>query len=370
MTGRCMVACAVLALLSAFAGENAHADGKMYVREKVPADIPYQRAVIAHDGTHELLILQSKFTGDAKEFAWVVPIPSNPKLGCIAESREAEALFRRVSSVSPEVIRMGPLVLPAVGLIIILTGIIVYVRDTRKRRMEKLPSPMVSRGFVLILVGLFFALFAVAIPSLTMARSAGVEVLQSAQVGVYDAKVVQAAGTAPLLQWLREEGFQFSKDDEAAFERYVKAGWCFVTAKVTPGKDREFGGREGLVNALMLYFKTKDPVYPLALTGTIGTQTEVVLYVFAKGKQDAPAGFECEYAGDVGAVLTDQLGVLSEHAKSDGIIEPKDFFTGIDMNCGYMCKFRGKLSAAQMKDDLIFKKAPDNEPYRKRIIKW
>jgi hypothetical protein len=180
MTGRCMVACAVLALLSAFAGENAHADGKMYVREKVPADIPYQRAVIAHDGTHELLILQSKFTGDAKEFAWVVPIPSNPKLGCIAESREAEALFRRVSSVSrPEVIRMGPLVLPAVGLIIILTGIIVYVRDTRKRRMEKLPSPMVSRGFVLILVGLFFALFAVAIPSLTMARSAGVEVLQS-----------------------------------------------------------------------------------------------------------------------------------------------------------------------------------------------
>jgi hypothetical protein len=69
-------------------------------------------------------------------------------------------------------------------------------------------------------------------------------------------------------------------------------------------------------------------------------------------------------------VLTDQLGVLSEHAKSDGIIEPKDFFTGIDMNCGYMCKFRGKLSAAQMKDDLIFKKAPDNEPYRKRIIKW
>jgi len=59
---------------------SALADGKFYSSERVPPGLPYQRALIAHDGGRELLILQSKFEGEAKDFGWVVPLPSVPEL--------------------------------------------------------------------------------------------------------------------------------------------------------------------------------------------------------------------------------------------------------------------------------------------------
>ena len=58
----------------------ALADGKFYSQEKVPPGLPYQRAFIAHDGARELLILQSKFEGEAEDFGWVVPLPAVPEL--------------------------------------------------------------------------------------------------------------------------------------------------------------------------------------------------------------------------------------------------------------------------------------------------
>ena len=69
------------AVVTVCLAEIALADGKFYtVPERVAPDLPYQRALIAHDGNRELLILQSKFEGEAKDFGWVVPLPAVPEL--------------------------------------------------------------------------------------------------------------------------------------------------------------------------------------------------------------------------------------------------------------------------------------------------
>ncbi len=35
-----------------------------------------------------------------------------------------------------------------------------------------------------------------------------------------------------------------------------------------------------------------------------------------------------------------------------------------------LCKFKGRLTPDQMKQDLILKPAPDNEPYRETKVVW
>lgn len=51
----------ILFFLICFPSIKAFADGKFYIHENIPADIPYQRAfIIFHENT-ETMILQSKY---------------------------------------------------------------------------------------------------------------------------------------------------------------------------------------------------------------------------------------------------------------------------------------------------------------------
>ena len=51
-------------------------------------------------------------------------------------------------------------------------------------------------------------------------------------------------------------------------------------------------------------------------------------------------------------------------------VEPAGFFENEDWSYRYLCKFKDTLSSAQMKDDITFTAAPDNEPYREHVVKW
>lgn len=65
------------------------ADGKVYVvREEVPANMQYQRGFINYHNGEELLILQAKFEGTAKDFGWIIPIPNVPEIAVISEGSE------------------------------------------------------------------------------------------------------------------------------------------------------------------------------------------------------------------------------------------------------------------------------------------
>ena len=61
--------------------------------------------------------------------------------------------------------------------------------------------------------------------------SGGVEVLRSAEVGIYDAQIIKANDSSGLIAWLNENGFRFSAADQLVLERYVRDGWCFVVCR-------------------------------------------------------------------------------------------------------------------------------------------
>ncbi|MDQ7778678.1 MAG: hypothetical protein RDV41_03080, partial [Planctomycetota bacterium] len=82
----------------------------------------------------------------------------------------------------------------------------------------------------------------------------------------------------------------------------------------------------------------------------------------------ARAPFELEFAGsfDVDEVLR---GLRSPAPGSDKKLDPPDFFEkGIPQGT-FLTKFSARLTPAQMKDDLVFSPAPDQEPFRKTIYR-
>ena len=113
-----------------------------------------------------------------------------------------------------------------------------------------------------------------------------VEILNEQKVGIYDTKVIKVTDSKELIDWLNQHGYRFGLEDETTFKSYIAKRWCFVVARINaaePAKG-EFHSAEGLVNPLVFLFESKETVYPLALTGTAGKETEVLLYVFAEHK--------------------------------------------------------------------------------------
>jgi hypothetical protein len=49
---------------------------------------------------------------------------------------------------------------------------------------------------------------------------------------------------------------------------------------------------------------------------------------------------------------------------------PKGFFDPMKMEFPYLCKFKDTLTPDQMREDIVFTKAQDDEPYREHIVRW
>lgn len=306
----------LLVAFGGFAG-RAQADGKFFA-EKVPAGIPYQRAFILFHESSEILVLQSKYelsqSASIGSLGWVVPVPTVPEVG---SANYAEGFFRTVYS------------------------------HTRPMIFE------ISRIFLII--PLFF-------------RGAGgrdVEIIKAEKAGIYDVKVIRSDSTDAILGWLKENGFGFSDADAEVFKDYIDRQWCFVVAKVEPDQQAETRriAANRMVAPLVLKFETDKPVYPLALTSTIGVDTEILLYTLSERK----------------LICGKQLTLRSARSTSTAsligslhyVAEPRTFgyFTNIPKSM-ILCKFKKKLKPEEMSRDLQFEFAPDNEPRVETIIVW
>ena len=337
------------------------ADGKFYSSERVPPGLPYQRALIAHDGSRELLILQSKFEGEAKDFGWVVPLPSIPELASMGTS-ESSTLFVMLDMGSgPKVTYVGSAFLPFLILALVLTIIIsAAARVGRERFTGEVPWYKFKgrASDVMIVVLIIAILSAMALPG-----ELGVEVVSEKQVGIYDVKVIRSDSSEEIIAWLNGHSYRFKESDRKEFDRYIEQGWCFVTARINleKAKQGKFRDRKGLVNPLVMLFETEKPVYPLSLTGTIGNKTMVLLYMFGAHKvHDNSKRFAVRFADKR------RIEPIS-HLLS---FQPEDFGKKWDFRQGYLTKLKARLTPEQMREDLLLEKAPDDEPYREHVYSW
>jgi len=346
-------AIAVLSLLL-LSASLARADGKFYGRERVPPGVPYQRALLMYDDGKETLILQSKFSASGKlepgaTLGWVVPVPAVPELDSMKAELAYEVFFNLGMSSRPAVTSIPVTLLSAIALSLALLILL-----WRKRR----PSVIEIVGILL----LPFIIVAILTPGL--AGIHGIDVLHEQDIGFYQAKVIKAGDSSGLVAWLNEGGFQFTGSDQPVLDDYIKKGWCFVVAQVKPGEEKKaLDTYEGLADPLILRFASKVPVYPLALTGTTGAPTEVLLYTLSRSKLDAHGVLALRYAG-----ITEAWSGALDRASRDPAAawKPQEW----ERNLTYLCKFKGTLTPAQMSSDLELAPAADNEPHRERIVRW
>jgi hypothetical protein len=207
------------------------------------------------------------------------------------------------------------------------------------------------------------AIFVATVSSLSLDSSpsveAGIELIKAQQVGIYDIQVIKSNQAGNLIEWLNNNGFHFDEEDRQVFNDYLRRDWCFVVAQVDPGRSTNQTEivSTGLVAPLILRFEADAPIYPLALTSITGHKTQILLYIFSRHRWTSNGRLELHYA----ARLETQPG---RH------ILPSGFFTTSELSLPYLSKFKRTLNPEQMQDDLVFTRAEDDQPYRKRIFVW
>jgi hypothetical protein len=361
---------AVTTLILALTVAQSMGDGVMFWRETIPPKIPYQRALILFDKGTETLILQSRYEipkGDGNStLGWVVPVPAVPEVASMPADM-AQGLFTGLSEYSrPRVTIIGPTVfavlfgvVAGLSLLTLLVCLLSFLLPLPQRFKE-------NRGRLArySMLGLLISFPIIILRFTTLRGSLGVDVIAEQRVGIYDVSVVRSDNTEGLIGWLNKNDFKFEDKDRAAFDSYISKGWCFVVAIINPstGEEQRRIVSEGLAAPLILRFPHTNPTYPVALTGTGGFGTEIVIYLASSRKMTANDRLTLRFAGEMRKWLSREL--LSAGINPEGFFDPKK------INFPYLCKFKDRLTPDRMREDIIFSEAEDDKPYREQIVKW
>jgi hypothetical protein len=240
--------------------------------------IPDQRALIHFDAGTETLVIDTSFKGDGTNFAWVVPVPSAPKVEIATTG-----LFPTLQTIfQPEVIHN----VPRLYWFVIIAGVFVFHLLWKLRRSER--GSVVE---VLALWAMGLLLCGLLLPALGTAGVGarpigGVTVIERKRVGIYDTAVLSSRDGMAVLDWLSNNGFVTPTNYVPAIRTYAREGWVFVASKIRLDASLTEAAKP---SPLALTFKTQRPVYPLRLTG-IGNETcRIDLYVFGPGRAEVPS---------------------------------------------------------------------------------
>jgi hypothetical protein len=247
--------CSFLPLLCS----SAWADGKVFSRAlAVPVKTPDQRASLCFSNGVERLVIETSFVGGGTNFAWVIPLPSTPKI------EEVSTNFFEFLNMAfqPKLVHrasFGWLIFAFFGCIVSVS-----IRAYREEGPRRLATWLLFVLFVLLFV-------AIAIPSFVSARSAAtistpssVSVLDRKSVGVYDTVTLSGRDGRALLEWLNAHGFYTPTSALPVISGYATQGWVFAAATINRDAVTKANSRP---HPLSFIFSTDKAVYPLRLTG-------------------------------------------------------------------------------------------------------
>src|SRR5215470_9084959 len=223
------VTIASLPLLVLGCSALARADGTFVWRnEKIDIREPEQKALLLFDAGVEDLVLEVRYDGAPREFGWIIPLPSRPRMRA-DDPRLFEALSR--STQEP--------------------------RAPRSARTSRLTA------------------------TLGVAMTDDVKVVERARVGLYDAAVLEAHEANALTRWLRANGFRAPPGSAPILGDYAKRGWIFVALRIDSTRvDSAMRSAlaSGTIQPIRFRFRAPEPVYPLRVSALGGGHSQILLY--------------------------------------------------------------------------------------------
>ena len=233
-----------------------------------------QKAAIFYESATQTETLQVSmtFSGNAKDFAWIIPVPSQPSV-----EKGSQTLFTALET---------------------LTGYS-YSYDYAMPAFES-----------------------------TTALDKEVTVVEQKAVDYYDVSVLSATDAKALSKWLNENGYQYPEKYAYIFNDYINNGWYFVAAKIAPDlvdstaiASQLYGGT---ATPLQFTFSTANIVYPMKIsqavsqntvttvssseampndinvnaTVTAPTAMDITLYIIAEHRQEI-SGYSTTYANKI-----------------------------------------------------------------------
>jgi len=184
-----------------------------------------QKAAIVFQNKTETLVLQTSFQGDAEDFAYIVPTPSQPEVTKISDDIFSNLL--------------------------------------------ELTMPQGGNGIV-----------PMAAPGMLGAETASkdVTVVEKKKVGIYDVKVLTATDANALYKWLQDNNFTYPAAKKYILDDYIQNKWYFTTAKITTEavtQDVATKLKRGELSPLKLVFATDVIVYPMKISGVVEDQSKM-----------------------------------------------------------------------------------------------
>lgn len=340
------------------------ADGKVFayaVQSKVST--PDQRAMLSYANGVERLVIETSFMGEGTNFAWIVPLPSAPKIEPVSSS-----FFSSLSvAYEPKLVTSVILWWPFLLLLVAIVGLVTW--SIRNRQVV---------GCVGMLVLAIFA-GALLVPNFVRARgsvsstpSPSVLVLSREIVGIYDTALLKSADGELVADWLKANGYRVPAQAMSILGRYAAEGWVFAAARIH--RDHQ-GASPSRPHPLAFTFATERAVYPLRLTGVENEQCAIELYVFGSQRAEAP-GFKVDYCGPA-EFEEDAMGDISQHPRYFGLPGPAGRFVFADPELRRFChpnpvtsKLVGHLSARAMERDAVLSWVPVEATFPVLHSRW
>ena len=186
-------------------------------------------------------------------------------------------------------------------------------------------------------------------------------------MGNYDVATLQPEAADSLNAWLTANGFiTLPTTDHGIVEDYIQQGWRFVTAKL---HSQEEGLRRP--HPIAITFSSNIPVYPMRLTGSIGKELHLEVFVVSSEAHNHPhlttevcdrfrrqqinTFFGDKYTGYVGDHFNQRLG----HPEAKNRLWK---------NC-IITRLSNTLTPSQMQEDLVLNTC-SFQPIRKNYYSY
>jgi hypothetical protein len=375
---RRLVRIAAVALAAVATGGTAHAFCGFYVA-KADTKLFNQasQVVLVRDGDKTVLTMSNDFSGDPKEFAIVIPVPTILERGQIHVADRA--LIDHLDAYSaPRLVEY-------------------FDPDPCFRMMDRIARPMMAPAPTGVAGGM------------ARAEKLGVKIEATYTVGEYDIVILSARESDGLATWLTENGYRIPAGAPRVLGSYLKQGMHFFVAKVNLKERAKLGFtylrplqvayespkfmlpiRLGMVNAkgaqeLFVYALTRNGRVETTNYRTVKLPADMDVPLFVKSefgdfyksmfkrqaaKEDLRAVF-LEYAWDMSwcdpcaadPLSRDELRKLGVFWLGEGS-EPD----GSGAQEAFLSRLHVRYDAAHFPEDLVFQETADRTNFQGRYV--